>query len=88
MHAGHAYKGFAKYCAYKLRKDGAKSRLRAVSIFARKSVSDCDLYVSINIPHSLTDFQANERLLEVQSIVSLIQLEGDAIKGLVGAKFR
>lgn len=31
MHAGHAYKGFAKYCAYKLRKDGAKSRLRAVS---------------------------------------------------------
>ena len=47
--------------------------------FARKSVSDCDLYVSINIPHSLTDFQANETLLEVQSIVSLIQLEGGKI---------
>ena len=58
------------------------------SHFCSKSVSDCDLYVSINIPHSLSDFQANERLLEVQSIVSLIQLEGDAIKGLVGAKFR
>ena len=71
MHAGHAYKGFAKYCAYKLRKVGANSRLRAVLLFARKSVSDCDIYVSIDISHSLTDFGANEGLLEVQSTVSL-----------------
>ena len=33
--------------------------------FARKSVSGCDIYVSINISHSLTDFRAKEGLLEV-----------------------
>ena len=71
MHAGHTYKGFAKYCAYKFRKVGANSRLRAVLLFARKSVTDCDIYVSIDISNSLTDFRAKEGLLEVQSTVSL-----------------
>ena len=86
VHAGHAYKGFAKYCAYKLRKVGDKSRLRAVSLLL-ENLWVIAIYVWVLIyPTRSPIFEQNRDCSK--SNLQYIQLEGEIITGLVGAKFR